>query len=394
MSFELAARLLARDAATPAAPGQVLAALKRDALKIGQVITEFSPYGAERVAYRIGAALASVGLGSVVIAIRPFHDAAVEDAMFKDLQDRGVEAVRLLSSGSGSRSKVLTAAPRLAAAVKAQGISLLHSHTDIPDFVTAFARFGTPVPVWRTLHNTRIWPGRRMAPAIVERLLRPELEIAVSCDAREAWGPYMRRLGIKRSRPPVVIENTAALEAGDFLPRRKAQAALAMDGSGINFLFLGRLVEQKGFDLLLQAVAREDWPIEATLYVMGDGPLKARLLQMQGPRLHYLGFRADAARHMKAFDALVLPSRFEGSPMVLQEAIAAELPVLASACEGLVGSLGENYPLSIGTLTPSAIVEAVRRVVSGTTPRVAPPIATPEGEMGRRYVELYRRAHG
>lgn len=104
--------------------------------------------------------------------------------------------------------------------------------------------------------------------------------------------------------------------------------------------FLGRLVYQKGIDILIQAIniLKED-NIECHLYIGGTGPLKSDL-EMQVQRLGiednvtFLGNVSDKNKFFNNIDIFVLPSRFEGFPLVLLEAGLYNMPVVATRVSG------------------------------------------------------------
>jgi len=118
--------------------------------------------------------------------------------------------------------------------------------------------------------------------------------------------------------------------------RAQARAALGLPADGRTALFLGRLdTAQKGIDLLTGAIARapeaglRGW----TFLFVGDGPGRAALERFAAEsradiRLVPWTDRPDL--HLSAADALLLPSRWEGLPLTMLEAMAYRLPVLAS----------------------------------------------------------------
>ena len=134
--------------------------------------------------------------------------------------------------------------------------------------------------------------------------------------------------GIKASRI-VVIENgidlTRYKEAKASDIRRENEL-----GSKFLFLFVGRLIEQKGADILLDAFAHVE---DSYLLIAGAGierpalEKRARELGVDS-RILFLGVRNDIPSLMKAADCLVLPSRWEGQGLVIPEAFAADLPVI------------------------------------------------------------------
>lgn len=121
----------------------------------------------------------------------------------------------------------------------------------------------------------------------------------------------------------------------------------APSGAPFQFLFVGRLVEKKGADVLLDAFARVHARHRQTrLTLIGDGPLRPRLTASAeglGDAVHFAGARTQAGVMAAMRDAhvLVQPSitaangDIEASPVVLQEAMALGLPVIATRHGGI-----------------------------------------------------------
>jgi GalNAc-alpha-(1->4)-GalNAc-alpha-(1->3)-diNAcBac-PP-undecaprenol alpha-1,4-N-acetyl-D-galactosaminyltransferase len=101
---------------------------------------------------------------------------------------------------------------------------------------------------------------------------------------------------------------------------------------------MGRLRPQKGFDLLLKAFAQiqakyPDWH----LTILGEGTMQAELEELRTQlglidRVHLPGSVKNVNAYLRQADLFVLPSRFEGFPMAVCEAMACGLPVLATDC--------------------------------------------------------------
>lgn len=110
-------------------------------------------------------------------------------------------------------------------------------------------------------------------------------------------------------------------------------------------LCVGRLEEVKGVDILLQAFARVENP-DAELWIAGDGSLRKPLEQLAGElnvseRVRFLGMRDDVQMLMKQASAVVIPSRREGFPLVLVEALLLGCPVISTRVPGAVEILPE-----------------------------------------------------
>jgi glycosyltransferase involved in cell wall biosynthesis len=108
-------------------------------------------------------------------------------------------------------------------------------------------------------------------------------------------------------------------------------------------LFVGRLAPEKGVDQLIEAWARVQ-PSGLRLVVIGDGPLKATFESRHVAGVELRGHLGadEVAEAMLGARALLFPSIwYEGQPMVLLEALAAGLPVLAPHLGGVGSTLGD-----------------------------------------------------
>jgi len=128
--------------------------------------------------------------------------------------------------------------------------------------------------------------------------------------------------------------------------------------------FVGRLHVQKGVDLLVDNARSilQSCP-EHHIAIVGDGPCKQdmqrRILSNGiGHRVHFYGYRADAVAILKASQLLMFPSRWEGMPNVVIEAMAAKKAVVACPADG-VRSLLSHEPRQIveRTAWPAAVIE-------------------------------------
>ncbi|MCM0022206.1 MAG: glycosyltransferase [Tagaea sp.] len=190
----------------------------------------------------------------------------------------------------------------------------------------------------------------------------------------------------------------------DYLPNfvdAAPAAPASRDGAAKLILALGRLHPNKGFDVLIAAMA--DLP-EAILWIAGDGPLKARLEAQAAPlggRVRFLGWREDAAALIEACDVLACPSRHEPLGNVVIEAWARAKPVVAAASQGpraLIRDADDGLLVPIDDA--KALAAALRRVLD--TPDLAASLALAgraryQGAFAREtvaaaYVEFLARA--
>jgi glycosyltransferase involved in cell wall biosynthesis len=145
---------------------------------------------------------------------------------------------------------------------------------------------------------------------------------------------------------------------------------------------VGRLDLEKGYDLLLDTVPvlrrAPAWRRMALVWA-GTGPLEPRLRPLArvagGGAVHVLGERHDIPALLDAADLLVHPSRIEGMPLAVLEAMAKRLPVIASAVGGIPEALGGT-----GWLLPppddpapfrTALADAIETLVRDAARRTA-----------------------
>ena len=121
-------------------------------------------------------------------------------------------------------------------------------------------------------------------------------------------------------------------------PERYSPVSRSGEGK---LLFVGRLAAVKGLPILLEALNQLNMP-NLTLTIVGDGPENAELKKRTSQyglekSVRFLGYRSqsEVAELLKQTNLLVLPSFAEGVPVVLMEAMAAEVPVIATRIAGI-----------------------------------------------------------
>jgi glycosyltransferase involved in cell wall biosynthesis len=133
-------------------------------------------------------------------------------------------------------------------------------------------------------------------------------------------------------------------------------------------LAAGRLAPQKGFDTLIEAAqAWQKLTPAPLLAIAGSGPLHDQLAAAAAPlgrNASLLGQRADIPALLAAATVFVLPSRWEGQPLILQEALRAGRPIVATRAGGTPDLTGDDAALLVPPDDPAALAEAVRRVLT------------------------------
>jgi glycosyltransferase involved in cell wall biosynthesis len=104
------------------------------------------------------------------------------------------------------------------------------------------------------------------------------------------------------------------------------------------FLFIGRLSKQKGVDILVESLKLINKEYQLTIIGYGEmeGYLKSEIGEHLSHRVTFIGKLNEAFRYMPNFDALLLPSRFEGLPFTVLEAMLYGLPLIVTPCNGTI----------------------------------------------------------
>jgi len=224
-----------------------------------------------------------------------------------------------------------------------------------------------PFVAWVHIILERFLPqkGGRLR-SVVARVLYPRLPTIVVPSA--AVGEAVRRWTHLPGGSIVEIPNVCDVSRVTRLAAEPLEEHL---NHATTVLAVGRLDFQKGFDLLLESHARlRRRGMEYRLVITGEGP-ERRSLEMKATELGvadsviFAGFVRNPYPLMRTARVFVLPSRFEGLPMVLLEALALGVPVVATDCatgprEVLMdGRLGRLVPPE----DPEALAEAIEETI-------------------------------
>jgi glycosyltransferase involved in cell wall biosynthesis len=218
-----------------------------------------------------------------------------------------------------------------------------------------------------TVHNMAPSPPAGSMSGLVylalERLIarRADAVLCVSADLADR----MRRAGARDVALAVVPAPAAPPPSAEAVA--KARAEIGAGGRPV-LLAAGRLAPQKGFDVLLEAmICLQDRDPVPLLVIAGDGPMAGQLAarsRAASADVRLLGPRADIPALLGAADVVAVPSRWEGQPLIVQEALRAGRPIVASKVGGIPDLTGEDGALLVRAGVPAALEYAIAEVLS------------------------------
>jgi glycosyltransferase involved in cell wall biosynthesis len=240
---------------------------------------------------------------------RSKFDPATLPALLKEIDRRQADVVHLHGYGASTFG-------RLAAAIRRLPV-VVHEHANLTD---------TP------------WFQK-----IADRLLAPATDIAIAVSRSTADFTVRARL-IPAERTRVVYlgvpldEFSRAWSAGDVAEARRA---LGIEPDTFAIGTVTRLMPSKGNEFLVEATrAVIDAVPSARVFIVGEGELQTELEARAaalglGDRLVFTGFRRDVAQALAAFDLVVFPSLWEGTPLTVLETLAMGKPIVSTDADGL-----------------------------------------------------------
>jgi glycosyltransferase involved in cell wall biosynthesis len=329
-------------------------------LRIALVITELEPGGAERCLTNVAVGLDRGRFEVVVYALAP-RPRPRRDELVCRLEQAGVP-VHFLG---------FTRAPALPRAVHTLARHWRRYRPDVIHSMLFHANVVAGMARGRWGPGALILGIRVADPSRWRRWL--ERRIARRADRVACVSQQVADFATRRMRLPprklVVIPNGVDLASSAHRNPASCESLGIPPGRRI-LACVSRLAVQKGLDQLIRVAPSllEALP-DHDLVVVGEGPQERQLrtLADHSPvagRVHLIGWRSDICEILLASDVLILPSRWEGMPNVLLEAMACRRPVVCTRAEGVVEVLGPGAEQqTVAVESPQDIVEKAVTII-------------------------------
>lgn len=281
---------------------------------------------------------------------------------------------RVPGTDSEEKWKIFREAWRLSRLVRDTGATVLSSFLMRSHMVAFLAR--------------ELWcPDIRLVFNVHSMILHSERHLYPDPFSRWTMRAFLRH-GFRRADRIIAVADGVAAELRGHLPfldgrlrvvhnpvdvdtiRRRAREGPRLDGlSGQVVVAVGRMIPLKGFDLLLDAMARIDPHGRPHVVFVGDGPERQALTAQArelglASRVHMVGRTPNPWSYIAQATALVVPSRTEAFPNVIGEALVLGVPVIATTCApGIREYLQDG---ACGVLVPPDDAGALASTLSST----------------------------
>ena len=337
------------------------------------VIDSLEQGGAERSLVDGIEALEAEGVRVDIVTLR-------EGGFFSDAaESAGARVTELRATGRREAAALLTRW------LRERRPDLLHTTLFDSNVAGRVAAARLRIPVVTSLVNTPYGPDHRAEPGVTTAgvLAAQSLDAVTArvvrrfhANSHEVARVMSRRLAIRPSKIEVIPRGRDPRRLGTRSAERRQRVRDQLEVEPGSFVIVAaaRHEPNKGLDVLLAAVSSlpADLRARASVAVAGrDGRATAtlhshaaELSASGGVDVRWLGVRDDVADLLAAADVFVSPSRREGFPGVIVEALALEAPIVATAVGGTLEALGSGCGVVVPIGDPRSLSEALESVAA------------------------------
>ena len=334
------------------------AAVSERPLSIAHVVAPAPFGGLERVVHALVEGQQRRGHRAAVLAV--VEPSTGEHPFVATLRAHGVAVEPIVIGGRAYREE----RRRVAEYCRRHQVDILHTHGYRPDVIDSPVAHRLGIARVSTVHG---FTGNGWKNRMYEWLqVRAYRQFGGVIAVAEAQVDRLVGEGVRPERVHV-LPNAWREEA--VFSAREARERLGVQPDAFHIGWVGRLSLEKTADQLLEAAALVK-ELPCTISIIGDGPqrhaLEARAAELGvADRVRWHGAVDGAGRYFPAFDLFVLSSRTEGTPIVLFEAMANRVPVVAYAVGGVPDVISPGEGILAEPRNPASLAAGIRSVFEG-----------------------------
>ena len=336
-------------------------------IKIFHIVTSIQLGGAEIIAFNLAEHCKHGQPEEIRAVIIELHQTKTKYSIDKK-GELDMKNIKFLSLFKGSKRLSLLVAPfKLVFYLRKEKPQIIHSHTDLPDFVLSVTlrilsllRLKAPQIV-RTIQNTELWPTHYRMGKFTEEAFSNERIVGVSYASLQAYKNLRAKYNLAISNSQSVIYNTAAT------PERR-EHPFKIDKEKVNIGFCGRFVYQKGIDILIERIEEINsrFADSFLFHLIGSGSYfeDVQKLSLESNNVILYDAVPNISDKLYPFDFLIIPSRFEGLCITSIEASISKIPVIAAVAPGLTETLPSQWPLKFELESKEELLTIFEKIVN------------------------------
>lgn len=323
-------------------------------MKVMQVMPEFGMAGAEIMCENLLIGLKKIGIDVVVVSLYDFHSAITER-----LEANGIKII-YLGKKPGLDLKVFL---KLFNTIKSENPDIIHTHRYVMEYVVPIARLLNKKNLIHTVHNIAT-KEQEKSKRILSKFFYHFCNVTPVALSAEVKETILIEYKLKKDEVPIVYN-------GEDLSRFHKKQSYTYDNK-FRLLHIGRFMEAKNHLCLLNAINELiDEGYNLQLNCVGDynSEIGSKCINFVKENqlddiVIFSGLQADVVRFLDESDCFILPSIFEGMPMVLIEAMASGLPIIASCVGGIPDMLESNESGILINPTIKDIKNAIIKIIN------------------------------
>lgn len=352
-------------------------------MKIIQVMPDFGLAGAETMVENLSCGLASEGHDVLVISFFDLHTAITERIENKNIK------IEYLGKKRGFDPSIISKMRKI---IRKFQPDVIHTHRYVLPYVF-LASMGLKVKRVHTVHSVA-QKEQTKAGIIINKAMFKYFNVVPVALGEEVQKTIQEVYGLPTKRIPIIFN-------GIDLSRCNAKESYKRK-ENFNVLHIGRFMDVKNHELLLRSFARfQKQHSDARLQLLGDGELKENMMQLADhlnivDAVKFAGLQSDVFPWLNNADVFILPSKFEGMPMTLIEAMGTGLPIIASNVGGIPDMLASQKEALLIEPKEEKIIEALEMVYSDEKMRknlgqsaLDKSTAFSAKAMAKRYADVY-----
>ncbi len=355
-------------------------------MKILQVIPYFCFGGAETMCENLTYALKGQGHQVTVVSLYPERT-----PISRRMEEAGVKLLYLDKKLGLDVSMI----PKLRKIIREEKPDVVHTHLDVIKYAVAAAKLAGVKKCVHTVHNVADKECEGTLQKIINTLyykLGWSVPVALSPLVQQTISDFYK---IPREKIPVIYNG---VDLSRCIPKEDYAS-----GETLKLVHVGRFNEQKNHECLLQAFRLFcDRIPNAVLQMLGDGERMEEMQQLSRElslqdKVQFLGAQSNVYPWLHGADIFLLPSKYEGMPMTIIEAMGTGLPVAATKVGGVPDMIENGVSGLLTQIDAKSVCDACLSLAGDEELRSrlgrqarADSVRFGADYMARQYLETYR----